>query len=172
LTLGVFNNFPPNIQFVQSFTSTIQNQQLQQKLIQTLYEINRKKFSFEEAGHPTIPECGIIFEFGLADADCFNFIDEEEVKKAMDLLANQLLEKMDFFCIIRYYRGEGEKKRPLKFDYYLLRTVYNESIFEIQVYHKKGLRYVPPEDLTEFIFNKLNQSYKRKVLKKQANDQT
>ena len=157
---------------MQSFTSTVASQQLQQKLIQTLFEINKKEFSFEEAGHPTIPECGIIFEFGLAETDCFNYIDEEEVKKAMDLLANHSLENMDFFCVIRYYRGRGEKKRALKFDYYLLRTVYNESIFEIQVYHKKGLRYVSPEDLTAFIFNKLNQAYKRKVLKKQANDQT
>jgi hypothetical protein len=168
LTLGVFDNFPPNIQFVQSFTSTVPSRQLQEKLIQTLYEINKKEFSFEEVGHPTIPGCRIIFEFGLADADCFNYVDEEEVKKAMDLLANQSLENMDFFCAIRYYKGEGEKKRALKFDYYLIRTVYNRSIFEIQVYHKKGLRYVPPEDLALFIFNKLNGDSNRKVLKKQA----
>ena len=172
MTLGVFDNFPPNVQFVQSFTSTIQSQQLQQKLIQTFYEINNKEFSFEEAGHPTIPECEIIFEFGLADADCFNFIDEEEVKKAIDLLANQLLENMDFFCVIRYYRGEGEKRRALKFDYYVFRTVYNRSIFEIQVYHKKGLRYVSPEDLTMFIFNKVNEACKRKVLKQQTSKPT
>lgn len=172
MTLGVFINFPPNIQFVQSFTSTVPSQQLQQKLIQTLYEINRKEFSFEEAGHPTIPECQIIFEFGLADNDFFNFIDGEEVKKAMDLFAHQPLENMDFFCVIRYYKGVGEKRRALKFDYYILRTVYNQSIFEIQVYHKKGLRYVPPEDLTLFIFNKLNEAYKRKVLKKQVSNMT
>jgi hypothetical protein len=170
LTLGVFDNFPPNIQFVQSFTSTVPSRQLQEKLIQTLYEINKKEFSFEEVGHPTIPGCRIIFEFGLADTDCFNYIDEEEVKKAMELLANQSLENMDFFCAIRYYKGEGEKKRALKFDYYLIRTVYNRSIFEIQVYHKKGLKYVPPEDLSLFIFNKLNATSNRKALKKQANN--
>ena len=110
MTLGVFDNFPPNVQFVQSFTSTIPSQQLQQKLIQTLYEINNKEFSFEEVGHPTIPECNIIFEFGLADADCFNFIDEEEVKKAIDLLANQLLENMDFFASSAITGARGRKR--------------------------------------------------------------
>ncbi len=170
MTLGVFDNFPPNLQFVQSFTSTLTSRQLQEKLIQTLYEVNKKEFSFEEVGHPTIPGCRIIFEFGLADADCFNYIDVEEVKKAMDLLATQSLENMDFFCVIRYYKGEGEKKKPLKFDYYLVRTVYNRSIFEIQVHHKKGLRYVPPEDLALFIFKKLNGASNRKVLKKQASN--
>jgi hypothetical protein len=134
------------------------------------YEINGLEFSFEEAGHPTIPGCKIIFEFGLADSDIFNFIDKEEVKKVTEFLENQPLENMDFFCVIRYYKGEGEKKRALKFDYYLLRTVHNRSIFEIQVYHKKGLRYVPPEDLTMFIFNKVNEAFSRKVLKKQAGD--
>jgi hypothetical protein len=170
LTLGIFDNFPPNIQYVQSFTSNIPSRQLQQSLIQVFFEVNNKKFSFEEVGHPTIPGCQIIFEFGLADADCFNYIDDEELKKAMDLLANQILENMDFFCVVRYYKGEGLERRPLKFDYYLIRTVYNRSVFEIQVYHKKGLRYFPPEDLSLFIFNKLNAASNRKTLKKQPSN--
>jgi hypothetical protein len=151
---------------VESFTSTVSSQQLQQRLIQTLYEINSKEFSFEEAGHPTIPGCTIIFEFGLADVDCFSYIDQEEVKKAMDLLTDRPMENMDFFCVVRYYKGQGEKRRALKFDYYFLRTVYNEDIFEIQVFHKKGLKYVPPEDLTMFISKKLNEASSPKVLKK------
>jgi hypothetical protein len=172
LTLGVFDNFPPNIQFVQSFTSTIPSRQLQQRLIQMLYDINRGEFTFEEVAHPTIPGCRIIFEFGLADACSFNYIDKEEVKKATNLLANQTLRNMDLFCVIRYYKGEREKKRALKFDYYLIRTVYDRSIFEIQVYLKKGLRYVSPEDLMLFIFNRLNEASNRKVLKKQPSRPT
>jgi len=72
---------------------------------------------------------------------------------------------MDFFCAIRYYKGE--KKSALKFDYYLLRTIYNKGILEIQVFHKKGLRYLSPEDLTLFIINKTNETSSRKILKKQ-----
>jgi len=170
LTLGVFDNFPENIQYVRSFTSNVPSRNLQQTLIQALYEINKREFTFEEVGHPTVPNCHIIFEFGLAEADCFSYIDEEEVGKVSDLLVNQALENMDFFCVIRYYMGEGKEKRALRFDYYLLRTVYNRSIFEIQVCHKKGLRYVPPEDLALFIFNRLNGTSKRKALKKQASN--
>ena len=151
---------------IQSFTSTLPSEQLQQRLIKAFYEINRKEFSFEETAYPTIPECKIIFEFGLADAESFNYIDEEEVKKALSLLEKEHLDTMDFFCAIRYYKGKAEKKRALKFDYYLIRTLYSRDIFEIQVYHKKGLRYLSPEDLTLFIFNKINETSKRKVLKK------
>ncbi|MGD0202860.1 MAG: hypothetical protein ABSC20_03005 [Candidatus Bathyarchaeia archaeon] len=164
MTLGFYENFPLNIHMVESFNSTLSSKQLQQRLIQVLYEINRKEFSFEEAANPTIPECKLIFEFGLADAEGFNYVDEEEVKKVRNLLGKENLRTMDFFCAIRYYKGE--KKSALKFDYYLLRTVYNRDILEIQVFHKKGPRYISPEDLTLFIFNKTNEASNRKILKK------
>ena len=152
---------------MQSFNSSVPSRQIQQKLIQALYEVNKKEFSFEEAANPTIPGCRVIFEFGLADAESFNFIDGEEVEKALSLLANEPRDVLDFFCAVRYYRGEGENKRPLKFDYYLVRTVYNRNIFEIQIYHKRGLRYVSPEDLTLFIVKEVNQASKGKASKKQ-----
>ena len=151
---------------IQRFNSALPSRQLQRRLIQAFYEINRKEFSFEEAANPTIPECKIIFEFGLADAENFNYIDEEEVKKAIKLLAKEQLDTIDFFCAIRYYKGKAEKKRALKFDYYLIRTSYSRDMFEIQISHKKGLRYLSPEDLTLFIFNKINEASNRKVLKK------
>ena len=167
MTLGFYENFPPNIHMVESFNSTISSKQLQQRLIQVLYEINRKEFSFEEAANPTIPECKLIFEFGLADAESFNYIDEEEVKKVRNPLGKEHLRTMDFFCAIRYYKGE--KKRALKFDYYLLRTIYQQRIFwKFKFSTKKGPRYISPEDLTLFIFNKTNEASNRKILKKQT----
>ena len=122
---------------IQRFNSALPSRQLQRRLIQAFYEINRKEFSFEEAANPTIPECKIIFEFGLADAENFNYIDEAEVKKAVKLLAKEQLNTIDFFCAIRYYKGKPEKKRALKFDYYLIRTLYSRDIFEIQICIKK-----------------------------------
>ena len=151
---------------VEGFNSTISTKQLQQKLTQVLYEINKNQFSFEEAANPTIPDCKLIFEFGLANAECFNYIDEEEVKGLLETLEKEQLHTMDFFCAIRYYRGE--KKRALKFDYYLLRTLYNKGILEIQVFHKQGPRYLSPEDLVMFIFNKVNAGSKKKILKKKT----
>lgn len=166
MTLGFYENFPSNIHMIESFNSTLSSKQLQQRLIQAFYEINRKEFSFEEVANPTIPECKVIFDFGLADAESFNYMDEEEVKKALNLLAKEHLHTMDFFCAIRYYKGNAEKKTALKFDYYLLRTVYSRNAFEIQVFHERGPRYISPEDLALFIFNKTNEAAKRKVLKK------
>lgn len=166
MTLGFYENFPSNIHMVESFNSTLSSKQLQQRLIQVFYDVNRKEFSFEEVANPTIPECKLIFELGLAEAKSFNYIDEEELGKALNLLAKERLHAMDFFCAIRYYKGNAEKKTALKFDYYLLRTVYSRDAFEIQVFHERGPRYISPEDLALFIFNKINEAAKRKVLKK------
>ncbi len=166
MTLGLFDNFPPNVHLVQIYNSMASSRQLQQKLIQTFFEINKREFSFEEAANPTIPGCRIIFEFGLADAENFSYIDEKEVEKALSALENEHLDVLDFFCVVRYYKGEDERKRALKFDYYFVRTVYNRNLFEIQIHHKKGLKYISPEDLSLFVFNRVNEASNRKVLRK------
>ena len=168
MTLGFYENFPTNIHRIDSFNSTLSSKQLQQKIIQVFYEVNRKEFTFEEVTNPTVPGGRVIFEFGLAESEGFNYIDEEELKKTLKFLAKARLSSMDFFCSIRYYKGSGEKKTALKFDYYMLRTIFSKDTFEVQVFHERGPRYISPEELTAFIFNKINEasSRKRKILKK------
>jgi hypothetical protein len=168
LTLGFYENFPPNIHRVDRFNSTLSSKQLQQKLIQTLKEINCREYSFEEVANPTVPGGRVIFEFGLAESGDFNYIDEEEVKKILSFLAKEKLHSIDFFCSIRYYKGAGDKRTALKFDYYMLRTIFSKDILEAQVFHERGPRYISPEELTTFIFSKVNEkaNSNRKILKK------
>jgi hypothetical protein len=168
LTFGFYENFPPNIHRIDSFNSTLSSKQLQQKLIQVFYEVNLKEFTFEEVTHPTVPEGRVIFEFGIAESGDFNYIDEEELKKTLNLLAKERLLSMDFFCSIRYYKVNGENKSPLKFDYYMLRAIFSKNMLEVQVFHERGPRYISPEEFTEFIFTKINEmsSRNKKILKK------
>jgi hypothetical protein len=168
LTLGFYENFPPNIHRVDRFNSTLSSKQLQQKLIQILKEINCREYSFEEVTNPTVPEGKVIFEFGLAESGDFNYIDEEEVKKTLSFLVKERLEAIDFFCSIRYYKVAGDKRTALKFDYYMLRTLFSKDTLEVQVFHERGPRYISPEELTMFIFEKVNETSKKnkKILKK------
>jgi hypothetical protein len=168
LTLGFYENFPLNIHRVDRFNSTLSSKQVQQKLIQTLKEINCREYSFEEVANPTVPGGRVIFEFGLAESGDFNYIDEEEVKKTMSFLVKQRFEAIDFFCCIRYYKGTIGKRTALKFDYYMLRTIFRKDILEVQVFHERGPRYISPEELTMFIFSKVNEkaSSNKKILKK------
>ncbi len=167
MTLCFYENFPKSIHSDESFNSALSSKQLQQRLIQALHGANRREFSFEEIANPTVPDSKVIFEFGLAESGNFNFLDDEELKKALNFLAKERLHSIDFFCAIRYYKGNGEKKTALKFDYYMLRTIFSKDMLEVQVFHERGPRYVSPEDLTMFVFNRINEASNRKVLKKE-----
>jgi hypothetical protein len=167
--LGFYEKFPSNIHSIDNFNSTLSTKQLQQKLMQVFFELNRREFSFEEVANPTVPQGVVIFEFGLAESGDFNYIDAEELKKTLKLLAKDHLPSIDFFCSIRYYKRKGENRSPLKFDYYMFRTIFNKDSFEIQVFHDRGPRYISPEELTMFIYNKINETSKnknKKILKK------
>ncbi len=168
MTLGFYENFPASIHRIDSFISALSNKQLQQKLIQVFHKVNCREFTFEEVTNPTVPEGKVIFEFGLAESGDFNFIDNEELEKALNFLSKERLHLMDFFCSIRYYKGNGEKKAPLKFDYYMIRTIFRKDELEVQVFHERGPRYISPEELTMFIYSKVNEASvkSRKILKK------
>lgn len=172
MTLGYYQNFPTNIHHIDKFKTTLSSRQLQQKLIQVLQDINHKEFSFEEVANPTIPEGRVIFEFGVAEADAFTFIDAEELKKALETINKTRMGGLDFFCSIRYYKVNGDKKKALKFDYYMLRTGFSKELFEVQVFHERGPRYLSPQELVEIIVKFINSSSKRKILKETAADST
>jgi hypothetical protein len=164
--LGVYENFPVNIHRIETFTTSMTNTRLQKKLIQVLHDLNRKKLCFEEVSCPTVPNCTIIFEAGLADAGSFNYIDAEETKKVLNALRKAAFQIMDFFCAVRYYKAVGEKKKPLKFDYYMMRAVFSKNTLEIRVLHERGPRYISPKDLVTFLAAKVNETSARKILKK------
>ena len=164
--IGFYENFPVNIHRIETFTSSLSTRKLQQRLIQVLQDINRRTFSFEEIAHPTVPECSVIFEVGIAEAKNFNYIDKEETKKVLSVLRKETLRLMDFFCAVRYYKGTSEKKTPLKFDYYMVRVVFGKDTVEIRVFHERGTRYISPEDIVTFLVNMINEASARTVLKK------
>jgi hypothetical protein len=168
MTLGVYPNFPSNIHRTEVFTSTISSRQLQQNLIHLLSKVNQQEFCFEEVAIPTVPAGTIIFEFGIAEGGDFTFINKEEEKKALDAISKERFGSLDFFCSLRYYKDDGTKKTPLKFDYYMLRAIFGRDVFEVQIFHERGPRYLSPEDLTHFLFNKLNECQGKKVLKESS----
>ncbi len=166
MTLGFYPNFPSNIHRTETFSTTLQSKPLQQKLLQVLFAVNRKEYSFEEVAIPTVPGGSVIFEFGLADSEGFTFLDEAELKKAQGFLQKERLTLMDFFCSIRYYRGNGENKMALKFDYYMLRFVFGKGTVELQVFHERGPRYLSPEDIATFVEDRVSEGFRKNVLKK------
>jgi hypothetical protein len=164
--IGLYENFPENIHRVENFTSVLPIRKLQQKLVHVLCEINRKTFSFEEIGHPALRGCTIIFEAGIAESKSFSFIDEEEAEKMVNALKKGPIQVIDLFLAVRYYKTEKENRIPLKFDYYMMRNVFDTDSVEMRVFHERGPRYISPEEVVTFLVNMINEAGAGKILKK------
>ncbi len=170
--LGIYDNFPLNIHRTETFSSTLSRKKLQQKIAQTFQKMNQETLTFEEVGNPTIPNSQVIFEFGIADGGNFCYLNEEESKKLQNSLAKESLQTMDWFCLIRYYKNIEQKiKRPLKFDYYMLRMGFGDKgIVDMQIFHERGPRYLSPEDLEAFIVRKVNGLSAKRTLRQIEQD--
>ena len=163
--LGLYENFPKTIHKTASFSISVSNKRLQQALIQTLQKINKENFNLEEIANPSVPQCTVILEFGIAEANNFNYLDDKETNKALEVIQKKPFQLMDFFCALRYYKMQNGKKTPLRFDYYMMRFKFNRDSMKIQIYHERGPRYISPEDVANFIVNKIDETSSKKILK-------
>ena len=163
--LGLYENFPKTVHKTAFFAASISNKRLQQALIQTFQKINNENFNLEEIANPSVPKCTVILEFGIAEANNFNYLDEEEANKVLKVIQKKPLQAMDFFCALRYYKMQNGKKTPLRFDYYMIRFTFNKDSMEIQIFHERGPRYTSPEDIANFAVNKISETFSKKILK-------
>jgi len=163
--LGFYTNFPQNIHKAETFSTSILSKKLQQTLVETLYRLNDETLSLEDVAAPSIPSCKVIFEVGVAEDNDFNYLDDEERKRLLGALKKKPFQVMDFLCVIRYRRMREEKKMRMRFDYYMLRLLFGESLVEVQVSHEKGTRHISPDDLVKLVVNRVNGAFSKKVLK-------
>jgi hypothetical protein len=169
--LGLYENFPATIHLSETYASTLSRQKLQQKLVDVFQEINGRTFSFEEIGNPAVPNCSVIFMFGIADTDGFKFLNEAQAQRLHNAISSRSLHAMDWFCGIRYYKNTKPKRTPLKFDYYVLRIAFTErDTAQFQVSHERGPRYISPEEFVSLIARNLNSKSRRKILQSKSDD--
>ncbi|MGD8545511.1 MAG: hypothetical protein PVH12_04985 [Candidatus Bathyarchaeota archaeon] len=157
--LGCYDNFPINVHQIATFNTYISKSKLQQGLTRLIYRLNKEKLRLEDVAHLSIPQCTVVFEFGIAESKCFNYLDKEEIGRILKIAKKKPFRVMDFFCALRYYKKQNGEKRTLKFDYYMLRFTFQNNLTGIQVFHEKGPRHVSPEELVNLIGNKIGQMF-------------
>jgi hypothetical protein len=163
--LGFYVNFPQNAHKLAVFFNSISNKRLQQALTQTFLKLNNETFRLEEVANPSVPHCRVVFEFGIADENDFNYLDSHEKDKLLKAISKKTFPVTDFFSVIRYYRIGEEKKSRLRFDYYMIRFMFDKNLIEIRVFHEKGPMHVSPEELIEFVVARINSTFSKKALK-------
>jgi hypothetical protein len=163
--LGIYENFPDNVQMTTVFTSSVARNRLQRALTEAFHRLNTQNLPLESLGDPSIPQCEAIFELGIAEGQTFSLLDDEETKAVLRAIGEKTLPAMDFLCAIRYYRTSDGKTRPLRFDYYMLRFLFGKDMVELLIFHERGSMHVAPRELAAFLSNRINGLFSRRVLK-------
>lgn len=162
--MGFYENFPKGIHGISRFNASASRKRIQKALTEIVHILCAETFSFGDVTHLSVPHCTVNFDFGIAEADNFNYLDEEETNRTLKTILKKPFQIMDFFCAIRYYKTENKKKSPLKFDYYMFRFTFSMKSVEIQVFHERGPRHVSPEEIVNFVVMKINEKSSKRIL--------
>lgn len=163
--LGVYDDFPTGVHKIVDFETNISETRLQKALAEAFYKLNGSALTLEEVAYPSLPHCAVGFEFGVAEDKDFNYLDVHEKDKLLSAVQKKPFSSLDFLCIICYYKTEGEKKQPLKFDHYMLRFRFAQKAAQMRIFHEKGPMHVSQKDLPHFITKIVNDEFPKKVLK-------
>ena len=161
---GKYTNFPSKAHIEAIFSTRGPIKELQKLILRVLCRLNREKPSPTSLNSPALHNCIVSFEFGLADGFDFNYLDDKELKHALEKLRVNSLSVLDFFCVIHYHKIKGEKRVPLRFDYCMLRFKFSKKSLILRVFHERGTRRLSLEDLVHFISEQINlEARKRKT---------
>ncbi len=164
-SFGIYENFPNTCHYVAVFEFKAPLNTLKLAILNALYNLNRLENIPKKILPKTITGLKVIFEFGIADGLTFNYLDEETLRNSMEKMHLNIYRIMDFICIIRYYKPMIKRFRALRFDYYLLRLIFGKDVFEVRVFHEKGLQRIDAKTFIEILAESINSE----LLKKDEN---
>jgi hypothetical protein len=137
--------------------------------VHVVYQLNQETHDLKTLTKSSPANCELNFEFGIAEHDVFNFLDKEELdrlRKSLEEKISEPLRILDFFCATRYHTVSHDgKRKPLKFDYALLRFAFYRRTMELFIAHERGTQRIPHEDLAMFLTNRINNELKHTGLK-------
>ena len=138
---------------------------LQQAILFALHQLNHQTYNLGTVTPYLKQNYEVGFEFGVAEEFDFNFLDNKELERCTRSITENELETLDFFFTVKYHNIMKDNKRaPLKFDYHLLRFIFQRNGLELRIRHERGPQRVPIDDLTEFIAKQINRELSQKQL--------
>jgi hypothetical protein len=164
--LGRYENFPEIIHGVARFTCKSSIRTVQQTILSVLHNLNHDVCGLRVVTPHLTQECEVSFELGAAEDFDFNFLDEKELDRFQRSIVEKELSTLDFLFVARYHVVNDKGKRvPLKFDYHMLRFMFQENGMELRICHERGTQRVPLEDLVTFITKRINEELSQRQLK-------
>ena len=155
--LGFYQDFPKIPHAKATFASATPVKTLQKAIAKVAANLNTQEFVLDTIAHATIGNCSIGFELGIAEATIFNYLTSEEVNRFLkSLTRKENVLNVDLLCVVKYHLATGQKRRPLKFDYYLLRFIFRKPEAQLRIFHERGAQHLSVEELVEFFTKQIN----------------
>jgi hypothetical protein len=163
--LGRYENFPENVHGVALFEYQDSAKEVQKAILCTFNRLNQETFDLGAVTPYLKQRCEVSFEFGVADGVGFNFLDQKELDRCLKSVDEAEVETLDFFFAVCYHRvRDGGKRIPLRFDYHVLRFLFQEDGLKLRIRHERGTQRVPLDDLTDFLVKQINVNLSRRQL--------
>ena len=162
---GLYDNFPDTVHSVALFSYQGSGKSVQPAILCAFHHLNHEVYDLGAVTPYLKQKCEVSFEFGVAEGTVFNFLDDKELDQCLRRVAERELLTLDFFFVIRYHvTSKGGKRVPLRFDYHVLRYIFQEGYLEIRIRHEKGTQRIPQDDLIDFIAERINAELSRRRL--------
>jgi hypothetical protein len=155
--LGRYDSFPENLHSIALLATQAPQKSLQQSIFRAFHRLNNETFGIGALTPYLKQDCEVGFEFGVADGVDFVFLDQNELEQCLTAVKENELKVLDFFVVVRYHTTKKENKKvPLRFDYHVIRFIFNEDQTELRIRHEKGPQRVPLSELTDFLVDQIN----------------
>ena len=163
--LGLYENFPHQVHAVASFEYQESGKDVQKAVLCVFHRLNNEVCDLGAITPFSTKKCEVGFEFGVAEGFDFSFLDQKELDRCLKFVDENELQTLDFFFVVRYHIVKEDGKRvPLRFDYHVLRFVFQGNGLEMRIRHERGSQRVTPDDLTDYITEKINSELSRRQL--------
>jgi hypothetical protein len=162
---GSYENFPETVHNIALFNYQDPAKSVQQAILHAFHHLNYEVYDLGAVTPYLKQGFQVGFEFGVAESSVFTFLDSKELDQCLKRITEKEVQTLDFFFVVRYHATSDCGKRvPLRFDYHVLRFIFQDGCLEMQIRHEKGSQRIPLDDLTGFIAKQVNSELYQKRL--------
>ena len=167
-SLGVFSNFPTITHGIAKVTFSENVEKVQKSIIQALHKLNglTRKYPISLTSRTGTRNGRVGFEVGVAEGIYFNYLNDEVTRRLFETLSSmKFFPLLDFLIIITYHYNSKGKKIHLNFDYHQLRFLFDSHELEIRLFHCKGIRRMPLDELFSSLMGSIAKEMKQRSMK-------
>lgn len=158
--LGIFTNFPIIVHGRAEAVYNAPPFKVQRATIQALQDFNnhQETYYLSISNQKGTYRGTLGFEVGVAEGIFFDRLNNEMVKRLFKPISpTRRYPLLDFLIIVTYHYLHHGKRIALNFDYHHLRLIFNNRRLEVRLFHSKGTKRLPLDELLKRIFNKIRE---------------